>query len=206
MVPLTRIVPVAPAALPAAENVDAVIVTSANAAPYIPDGLTGKPLFAVGDTTAAAMREIGFGDVRAAAGTAVDLARLIGATMKPGSRLLHLAAVERTAGFEEELHRIGFAVEVREIYSAEEISQPPGFLAASLREAIWGAPVLSARAAALLADIVASAACGRAFEKTVCFCISDKVADGLRPLAPSRVRVSEQPSEDSVLALLSSQP
>ena len=113
VLPLTRIVPVRP---PEPGPCDAVAVTSANALRHAPEDLIAslakKPLFAVGDATAEAARQAGFADVRAAAGTAADLAAMMGGALPPGARILHLAGRDRTEGFGEDLRRLGFAVEI----------------------------------------------------------------------------------------------
>lgn len=210
VLPLTRIVTVEPMRLPDVANQDAVIVTSPNAIRHAPASLLAalarKPLFAVGEASAEAARRAGFGNVRAAAGTAVDLAGLIGGAIPKGSRLLHLAAVQRTVGFEEDLVRRGFSVEIVEVYSADEVIYSTDFLSRLLSSApIQGAPVLSERAAMLLAQLVGQDFLHQSFENTRFFCISDKVARPLRRLGQGEILVSDEPSEDSVLALVSSQ-
>src|SRR5690606_39064182 len=135
----------------------------------------------------------------------VDLARLIGRQMPVGSRLLHLAGVQRTAGFEEDLLRRGFQVDVLELYSAEKISYPTDFLLRLLSGApVWGAPVLSERAAVLLTALVGQDLLPQVFEETRFFCISEKVAQPLWLFAAGRIFVSDDPSAESVMALVSS--
>ncbi|HYZ60956.1 MAG TPA: uroporphyrinogen-III synthase, partial [Acetobacteraceae bacterium] len=54
----------------------AVLVTSRNALPALPDELRARPLLAVGRATAARAAALGFADVRDADGDAADLAAL----------------------------------------------------------------------------------------------------------------------------------
>lgn len=86
-VPLFEIAPVAwDAADPA--GFDAVAMTSASAARHGGAGLTlyrHLPLFAVGEATAAAARDAGFSDVRATAGDAADLGKIL------SGRVVHFA-------------------------------------------------------------------------------------------------------------------
>lgn len=204
LLPLTRVVSVAPRD---PGPCDAVAVTSANALRHAPAGLlarlAGLPVFAVGEATAGAARQAGFADIAVAAGTAEHLAALIGAVLPAGARVLHLAGRDRTAGFEEALARLGFAVEIVETYSAEEAAfaaGSPGNLAGDAP--LWGALAFSERGGRLLAALAARPELSQAFEETRFFCISAKVAAAL----PGRhVLVAEAPSEEAVLALLSSQ-
>lgn len=209
VLPLTRIEPLAPPPVDPA-GFDAVAVTSVNALRHapaaLPAALRGKPLFTVGDASAAAAREAGFPQVRSAAGAAGDLVALIGRQLPAGARILHLAGAQRTAGFAEALRERGFAVSVAEFYRAGEIDYPADFLSRLAAEGpLWGALALSPRAGMLLARLAARPEMEEAFEKTCFFCISPNAAAPLRAVAGRRLRVSDAPTEDGVLALLSSQ-
>ena len=66
---------------------DALIVTSAHAAEALAALDRTKPVFAVGERTADAVRAAGFADVTVAEGDAVSLSRLIrGTPARPASR------------------------------------------------------------------------------------------------------------------------
>lgn len=204
VLPLTRIVPTPPAAPGPCE---AVAATSANALRHAPADflapLLDKRLFAVGEATAAAARRAGFADIAVAAGTAVDLAALIGRDMPRGARLLHLAGRERTEGFEDDLRARGFAVEIVETYRAEEIACEAGFISRlPAEEPLWGALAFSERGGMLLAALADRPELREAFEGTRFFCISAKVA---ATLAGRCTLVAAAPTEEAVLALLSSQ-
>lgn len=206
VLPLTRIEPVAPDVLPDADA-DAVAVTSVNALRHAPPALLaslrGKPLFAVGDTTAAAARAAGFTDVHAAAGTARDLATLIGNRLRQDARILHIAGVERTAGFAEALEERGFGVRVTEVYRADAIAYADDFLE-QLAEAgtFSGALLFSRRAALLLVALAAHAPTHEALAGATFYCISQGVAAALAPLSPGKISVAEEPDEDGILRLL----
>jgi uroporphyrinogen-III synthase len=209
VLPLTRIAPLA-GPEPTPNAVDAVVVTSVNAlrhaAPRVIGALSTKPVFAVGDVTAEAARESGFTAVSSASGTAVDLATLIALRMPAGSRILHLAGRERTEGFAEALYDRGFDVRVLEVYSAEKVSYTTDFLTETFAPGpIWGTPVFSTRGAMLLRELLDNSLLAYAFEKTRIFCISRKVAEVLAPVAGDRIGVSDEPTEESILMLLSSQ-
>lgn len=186
---------------------DAVIATSPNAlrnasAAFL-ENLLSHRLFAVGDATASVACQAGFHDVATAAGTAIDLAALIGREMAVGARLLHIAGRERTQGFEEDLGERGFKVEIVETYRADEISYDNEFISTHLAGApLWGALALSERAGMMLAALIRRPQAREYFEKTRFFCISTKVGATLHG---QQVLVAGQPSEEAVLALLSSQ-
>lgn len=204
VLPLTGIVATAPAV---AGPCDAVVATSANALRHAPAdylaALTGKRLYAVGAATADAARLAGFSDIVAAAGTAADLADLIGRELAPGDRLLHLAGRDRTAGFEDDLAGRGFAVEIVETYRAEELFHPAELIRRRLGAApLWGATVFSERGGRLTDALARREGLGHLFEETRFFCISTKVA---ATLAGRVALVAAEPSEEAVLALLSSQ-
>lgn len=209
VLPLTRIIPLDTGPVPDPLGVDAVAVTSVNAlrhaSPAMIAILSGKPVFAVGDATAEAARQSGFAAVSSASGTAVDLVAMIAARMPAGSRILHLAGRDRTAGFAEALHERAFDVTTIEVYSAEKVSYPTDFLIETFAAGpIWGTPVLSTRGAVFLGELAVDPELAHIFERTWFFCISKKVAEVLAPAVGDRVSVSTEPTEESVMALLSS--
>jgi uroporphyrinogen-III synthase len=95
---------------------EAVLLTSANGARHAPAGLTGLPCFAVGESTAAAARAAGFGDVRTgpwdgAAAAAMMAAAGVAKALHPCGRD-HLAIVAQ-----------GVEIERRIVYSAEPVAR-----------------------------------------------------------------------------------
>ena len=77
-----------PAELPA--DAAAVLVTSRNAIGSLPDWARDRPVFAVGDATAARVRSAGFQDVRSASGDAAALVELVCRMMPQSAPLLLL--------------------------------------------------------------------------------------------------------------------
>jgi uroporphyrinogen-III synthase len=206
VLPLTQIIAVPVANLPDADLYDGLIVTSPNAVRHAPDEIfrrfASMPVYAVGDATGAAASRAGCKDVRIAAGTAADLSELIGREEGAGARLLHLAGVQRTAGFIDALEAQNIRADIVEVYSADEISYSTDFLSGVFGTgSLWAALVLSERAGQLLGAIVGF---NEPFENTTYFVISEKVARAVEPFAGGRIVVSKMPSEDGVLALLSS--
>jgi uroporphyrinogen-III synthase len=124
------------------ERFDAVLLTSANAARHAPAGAGGLPCFAVGESTAAAALEAGFGDVRTGpADGAAAAAMMAAARVK---RALHLCGREHLA-----VAAPGVEFERRIVYAAEPVARPP-FNGPAV--AMLHSPRAAARFAELAAD------------------------------------------------------
>jgi uroporphyrinogen-III synthase len=91
--PLLTIMPTSGS--PPAGPCDALIVTSANAVPALAGFEKARPVFAVGERTAAAVREAGFMNTRVAQGDGASLATVVANALAPGARLLHVAGRDR---------------------------------------------------------------------------------------------------------------
>lgn len=141
---------------PAPEEMDAVMLTSANAPRHAGAGLGAflhLPCFAVGEATAAEARHQGFGDVRPGAADASALAeRMAGDGV---GRVLHLCGRDHIA-----LERAGVAIVRRVVYAAEPIEQLPH---AAIRTLASGAVALihSPRAGATFGRLVDEAGLDR---------------------------------------------
>jgi len=184
-----------PARLPDAPA--AIIVTSAQAIPALPDDYHGLPVFCVGDATAARLREAGFSSVLSAAGDAKDLARLILRHRLPGT---HLLAVGERHGqwLAAHLREAGVKVLRRAVYTASPIRALPDA----------ATQALSARCIA--AALFYSAETVRAFARlrpagtasVTAVALSAAVAAPLAGLPWSEIRVAVSPTEADLLALL----
>jgi uroporphyrinogen-III synthase len=208
VLPLTEIVAQTPPEPIVPHLYQAVVVTSANAlhstARETIESLLDKPLFAVGASTADAARSAGFKDVRIGAGTARDLATLIALTTESSSHILHLAGTDRTPGFEDAITTSGRHLTIVETYTAEKISYSTDFILERLNGApVDHALVFSTRAGQLLAELVMRADLRECFETTTFLCISEQAARPLAHHAADRITVSNQPSENGVMLLLS---
>lgn len=107
------------ATLPPGGAVDAVLLTSANAAPALRT-YREKPVYAVGGATAEAARLAGASSVHAAGGDWQSLARLLSSAEGPpaGSRLLHLSGAAIAGDLGGAAVRAGFAYTRRVVYAA----------------------------------------------------------------------------------------
>jgi uroporphyrinogen-III synthase len=88
----------------------AILLTSANGLWGIASFAWDKkwhsiPVFAVGDVSAKAARDMGFVEVASAGGNVNDLANLVAARLQPPARLLYLAGEERAGDLAGALRR-----------------------------------------------------------------------------------------------------
>lgn len=199
LVPLMRVEPLA-ADLSGAWA--GVIVTSGNALAGIegrPESLKALPLFAVGRRSAAAAQ--GFASVHSADGDVRDLVALI-AREHRGGTLLYLAGEERAADLVGELARIGVRAEMRVVYRA--VSAPfPSILVAALEAGDVDAVLhYSRRSAENYLQGAREAGTLEAALAVTHACLSPQVAEPLRAVGVTDVRIASRPDEVAILGLL----
>lgn len=189
---------------------DALIVTSANAAPALSGLDWTLPVFAVGERTAGAIRDAGFADVREAEGDAASLAALALRTLPANARLLHLAGRDRKAEPEASLAARGYSVETVVAYEAVAATALPEALARALRDGALDAALhYSRRSAETALALTRAADLADAFLSLRHFCLSQDAATPLREQPAARLIVAEEPKEASLfdaLALVASPP
>lgn len=190
----------------AAERAGFVAVTSANAIRLAPkallDAMRAKPLYAVGNATRAAAEAAGFARAVSAQGAVDDLAALIAAREGPGSEGLYLCGRRRTGDLEDRLAAAGISCRPAEVYATYSVSQPTYKKAiASGGRGPAAALFHSALSAHAFAGAVAASEI-HAFEKTLFFALSARIADALPDWARTRVVVAATPDEDHLLAAL----
>lgn len=145
----------------------------------------GLPAYAVGEATARAAREAGFGVVISANGAVADLARTIRGGLTTDGAVLFAGAAEPAGDLIGELTAQGIPARAVAVYE----TIPTGARAPEAAEAVL---IHSPRAAGLVAAIDGL--------DLPAFCISRAAA---APLAGwSRVRSATAPNEDDLLALL----
>ena len=200
VIPLSAIV--ALPAEPPSGGVAAVAASSANALRHASAALLapllGRPLFAVGDETAAAAIEAGFGDVRSSRAGADDLASDIAGAMSAGARIAYLCGRVRLPALEASLGEAGFEVVAIETYDTPARAPSPADLAWLDAEPVAAALVYSARAAEGLATLAGRAS----LSGTVFISISARVADRLATVASGKVLVAATPDEEAMFDLL----
>jgi uroporphyrinogen-III synthase len=190
-----------PAVLPAL--VDGIVVASAQALPGLPPALRAVPLFAVGDATAARARAAGFIDVASAAGTARELAALVGARLAPGARLLLACGARHSMGLAADLRDRGFRVTRRVVYR----SRPARELDAAARAALEAGEVdrvmvFSPASARSFVTLVAEAGLKGALADAVAVAISPAAAAPLSRLPFGDIRSAVSPDQDHMITIL----
>ena len=191
----------------------AVIVTSANALRAI-DGqpiqqsLLKLPLYAVGERTAEAAREIGFSKVISADGDAHALRDLIvervkAKKLKKSATLLYLAGADLARDLAGELGERGFSVVTHTAYRMAPVTSLPadvadGFAAGTI-QAVLHYSRRSARAffaASRIAGVEISALA------VPHVCLSDAVAAIVRDAGATQVLLAATPDENALFAAL----
>jgi uroporphyrinogen-III synthase len=221
LAPMLRFEPVALPEDPGAAYA-AVIVTSANALRAVESqlgeyGLLGLPLFAVGERTAAAAREAGFGTVISADGDGADLRDLVVVQarkwakdkkkskekVKTARPLLYLAGAELSRDLASELTEHGLDVVTRTTYRMVASQGLPrevcSAIAANQIEAVLH---YSARSARAFLDAVRSAGVEISALAVRQCCISATVAAILREAGATQVTVASSPDENALLGML----
>lgn len=202
LAPMLRIEPRAlrlPTPLPAA-----VLVTSGNAIPALPDVLHDVPLFAVGAATAARARAAGFTRVESADGDASALAALVQARLPADRGALLLASGLRQGGaLAAALRAGGFRVTRRVAYAAQPATALTAETEALLRAGVpLAALFFSAETAHAFVRLVRRAALGERLRESEAVSIGMRASVALEALPWRRIRVAARPTQDEMLALL----
>ena len=187
----------------------AVVMTSANAARALEGHrhlarLTTLPVFTVGRRTADAARAAGFAQVHSADGDQRDLAALIRAAHPDGlTQLLYLAAEDRAGDLAGHLLAAGFRVETVVAYRAMKAERFPSEVETALRaRAINGVLHFSRRTAEAYIDCASRAGLLTAALEPAQFCLSRQVAEPVRAVGATAIRIAPHPDEASLLELV----
>lgn len=202
LAPLLRIEPVA---ADFSGEWTGVLMTSANAARTMegraPE-LRALPLFTVGNKTADAARDAGFGQVASADGALPDLIDLVVAHCgRAGGRLLYLAGRDRSGDPGGDLLGHGIAVRTVEVYRAVAMDALPDDVIGALGNDLDGALHYSRRSAATMLDLAAKAGVLNGVLSLEHYCLSAEVATPLRD-AHARTKIAPVPEEGALLDLV----
>lgn len=200
------------AALPQ-ESFDAVAFTSAAAIATIADRpaetwapLRALPAFCVGEATARAAREAGFGRVIAGPGDAAGLADRIASARDgrdPPRRLFYPAPRDRAFDLASALSAHGIAVTQTELYAAETVDPGEPALREALAACSGGAILLySSRSATHLFALATKYALNGPFAGLTLIAISENVARAIAGHGLPDILVSEKPHEDGLFEIL----
>jgi uroporphyrinogen-III synthase len=192
----------------------AVIVTSANALRAIAPHLAGSrllklPLFAVGERTASAARDAGFGEVMAAKGDAAALRDQVAASvkskqLKKASTLLYLAGADLARDLSGELGEKGFTVVTHTTYRMVPASHLPREVCdAFVANRIEAVLHYSRRSARAFLDAARSGGVEISALALPQCCISPAVASILRDAGATQVTAAASADENALFEALS---
>jgi uroporphyrinogen-III synthase len=193
-----------PGVPPDLAGVQALVLTSANAAPALSAPARQLPLFAVGDATANAAKAAGCRTVIAATGTGADLARLIARRCRPErGALLHLSGEEVRPGLAEELAAAGFDLRRQVVYRtvpARALSAPT--VEALAQRQIEAVLLFSPRTAQTFVELIAWHGLRDHLAATAAICLSAAVAEPCRELVWRAIHLAAQPELGALLEAL----
>ena len=191
----------------------AIIVTSANALRAIAPHLAGSrllklPLFAVGEHTASAARDAGFGEVMTAKGDAAALRDLVLASvktkqLKKAATLLYLAGADLARDLAAELGEKGFTVVTHTTYRMIPASSLPREICdAFVANRIEAVLHYSRRSARAFLDAARSGGVEISALALPQCCISSAVASILRDAGATQVTAAAEANENALFEAL----
>lgn len=177
----------------------AVLLTSANGARALAEAgdQRSKPVFAVGDTTAATAEGLGFISVVSASGDAAALGALIKQRLDPAKGpLVHVAGVDVAGDLAPE----GFEISRFALYESRAADALPDSARAALQaRALDAAMFFSPRASSVFAALVEKAGLADACRGVAAIAISPAAAEPLAALPFRTVRTAARPTRQAVL-------
>lgn len=180
----------------------ALLVTSVNTVPALPDDLRVLPVYAVGSATAGALRAAGWRIAGEAAGDGRSLAGLVARVLAPG-RLLHPGGEDRAPALVEGLAAAGFTIDQPVAYRAVAAAALPEATRAALAGAVLDAVLLaSPRSASVWCGLVRDAGLADGTRRLVAACISAAVAEAAGSLIWHAVRIASSRDQTALVGSL----
>ena len=181
----------------------AVLLTSANGARALAEASDqrGRPIFAVGDTTASTAEGLGFGAVTSASGDGLALAALVRRKLDPkGGPLLHVSGADIALDFAEALKPDGFEVRRFVLYDAREETELPESARAAIEgRALDAVTFFSPRAADLFVRLVEKAGIAGSLGSVTAVAISPAALAPLKALPFKATVAAARPTRQAVL-------
>jgi uroporphyrinogen-III synthase len=188
-----------PGVAPDLAGVQALVLTSANAAPALSAPARQLPLFAVGDATARAAERAGCSRVISAAGSGADLARLIAQHCRPErGALLHLSGEHVRPGLAEGLAAAGFDLRRQVVYRAVAVRA----LSPATVEALAAVLLFSPRTAQTFVELISRHGLQGDLVATAAICLSAAVAQPCRELVWRAIYLAARPAPGPLLEAL----
>jgi uroporphyrinogen-III synthase len=193
-----------PGGSPDLAGVQALVLTSANAASAVGAPARPLPVFAVGEATAEAARRAGCAAVIATAGAGADLARVITQRCRPEhGALLHLCGEDVRPGLSERLAAAGFALRRQVVYRAlaARVLSPAAIEAISRRQ-IEAVLLFSPRTARTFVALIDRHGLQGNLATTAAICLSAAVAQPCRELVWRAIHLAARPAPGALLEAL----
>jgi uroporphyrinogen-III synthase len=187
----------------------ALAITSANAARVLAqharrEELLPLPVFAVGQRSAEAARDAGFGKVSSADGNETNLIDSIAAHVSRNSPLLYLAGEDRAGDLAGALAARGIAVQTVTVYRASAVAAfTPDVQAALAGGEIDGVLHFSRRSAAAFVHCAEQAGIREPALAATHYCLSPQVAEPLAAAGAGSIAIAARPDEAALMALIS---
>ena len=209
MAPMLRILPVPPPAEESrVDDVQAIVLTSANAARALIQRPLGahlmerdRPLFAVGEATAQAARDAGFGRVEAAGGDVGALVAGLAGRLEPGRGAVIYPCGEHTArDLVSALAAVDLECRPVVVYTARPETRLPREAEQGLRERRFDVVLFySPRTAGIFADLVETYGLGGRLDRMVALCLSAAVAGRAQGLRWQGLEIAHRPDQEAML-------
>lgn len=189
---------------PSLEGVQAVLVTSRHAVAAAARIAERRPLYAVGEGTAAALAGVGASPVAVADGDGVSLARLVADRLDPrGGALLHPTGEVVAGGLIEGVEAAGFVYRPWVVYAADPVPRLPAAIAADLDAGRIDAVTFhSPRSGRIFAELLRAGDRESVAADVVALALSANVAAALGGLKWHDLRIAPRPDERGMGALL----
>ena len=188
-------------------DIKAILVTSANGVRALAERTTVRdiPVYAVGDATGTASRDAGFVHVHSASGDVGALATLVIDMLDPrDGPLLHVAGSQVAGDLTGRLTSAGFTCRREVLYEVHEAKSLSPTAVAALKDGGIGAVLLySPRTAETFMQLIRKSRLVRACKDIAVICLSRAVAERTDDLSWKAVLVADQPTQDSLLDVLS---
>lgn len=210
--PMLQIVPTAPPEQePRVDDVQAVVLTSANAARALIQRPLGAhlmerdlPVFAVGESTARAARDAGFGRVVSADGDVDKLAAVIDGRVEPGRGAILYPCGEHTArDLGALLSPLDLELRPVVVYAAKPEAYLPRAVEQGLRERRFDLVLFySPRTAGIFVDLLETYGISDRVDCATALCLSQAVAGRAQALRWAAIEVAAQPDQPAMLATI----
>ncbi|MFP4361941.1 MAG: uroporphyrinogen-III synthase [Alphaproteobacteria bacterium] len=189
---------------PSLDDVQAILVTSRNAVPAVARLAAERPIYAVGDGTAAGLRDAGLALAGLGEGDGVSLARLLRGRLDPAAgALLHPTGEVWARGLADALADAGFVYRPWVVYAADATAgladEARRALAAGRIDAVT---LHSPRSARLFAEQLRAADLEEATRDVTALCLSANVAAAARALRWRAVEIAARSDETGMGGLL----